>query len=159
MTIQSPPSPSSTLVVDVTRQQVDLLGALDEVLASYPVSTSKFGLGFEEGSFKTPTGRFRISEKIGAGEPPWMSFKSRIPTGSIAVPGGSEDHILSRILWLEGMDAENSNTLKRTIYFHGTNQEELIGTPVSHGCIRLRNRDMIELFDLVKVGDPLEIRA
>ena len=151
--------PISTLVVDVTRQQVDLLGAQDEVLASYPVSTSKFGLGFEEGSFKTPTGRFRISEKIGAGEPPWMRFKSRIPTGEIAVPGGSEDLILSRILWLEGMDAENSNTLKRTIYFHGTNQEKLIGTPVSHGCIRLRNRDMIELFDLVKVGDPLEIRA
>jgi hypothetical protein len=88
-----------------------------------------------------------------------MCFKGRKPTGVIASPGGEEDLILSRILWLEGLDPENSNTRDRYIYIHGTNQEDLIGTPASHGCIRLRNNQMIELFDLVEEGTPLLIKA
>jgi lipoprotein-anchoring transpeptidase ErfK/SrfK len=146
------------LIVDVRHQRADLLedGA---VTASWEVSTSKFGLGSEEGSFRTPTGRFRICEKIGEEAPLWSIFKSRVATGSMATPGGNEDLILTRILWLEGLDEENANTRSRYIYFHGTNQEDLIGTPASHGCIRLRNADMTDLFDRVEEGIPVEIRA
>lgn len=126
--------------------------------AKYAVSTSRFGTGTEEGSFRTPTGRFRIAEKIGAGAPPWAVFRARIPTGEIARPDSAgEDLVLTRILWLEGLDPENANTKERFIYFHGTNHEELIGRPASHGCVRLRNDEMIELFHLVPEGTEVEI--
>ena len=128
-----------------------------ETLKSWPVSTSRFGLGFEPGSFKTPTGRFAVTEKIGAGAPLWAEFKSRQPTGRLAEPGGESDDVLTRILWLEGLDPENANTRERYIYFHGTNREDLVGTPASHGCVRLRNEDMVELFDLVPEGTPVVI--
>ena len=154
---QSNPATRKQILVDVGRQCLDLYED-DVVAATFPVSTSKHGLGTQEGSFRTPTGQFRICEKIGGGVAPWMSFKGRKPTGVIASPGGDEDLILSRILWLEGLDPENSNTRGRFIYLHGTNQEELIGTPASHGCIRLRNRDMIELHDRVEKGTPVLVR-
>jgi len=144
------------LQVDTGTQSLRLLRR-GEILRIYPVSTASAGLGFEPGSNKTPTGRFRIAEKIGHGEPPWMVFKSRVPTGEIARPGGDEDLILTRILWLEGLDPENSNTRERYIYFHGTNREDLIGTPASHGCIRLHNDDMLGLFAVVKEGTAVEI--
>lgn len=127
------------------------------VLARFPVSTSKFGLGSEEGSFRTPTGRFVIQRKIGAGAPPWTVFRSRENTGQIAAPGGGEDLVLTRILTLDGLEKDNANTLQRYVYFHGTNQEDAIGTPASHGCIRLRNADMIALHDLVEEGTPVTI--
>jgi len=146
------------LVVDVPRQEAGLLKG-GVVTASWKVSTSRFGLGTEEGSFRTPIGRFRICEKIGDGVPLWSIFKSRIPTGAIALPGGEEDLVLTRILWLEGLDPDNANTRGRYIYFHGTNREDLIGTPASHGCIRLRNGEMVDLFDRVEEGTPVEIRA
>lgn len=144
------------LLVDVATQTVRLVRG-GETVKSWPVSTSRFGLGFEPGSFKTPTGRFAVAEKIGAGAPLWMEFKSRQPTGRIAEPGGEEDGVLTRILWLEGLEPENANTRERYIYFHGTNREDLIGTPASHGCVRLRNGDMAELFDLVEQGTPVVI--
>ena len=152
----SVPSPSQSLLVDTKTQTLRVVGESGDGPV-YPVSTSKFGLGFEEGSFRTPTGRFRIAEKIGQGAPPWMTFKSRLPTGLLAAPGGDEDLVLTRILWLEGLDPENANTRSRYIYLHGTNQEELIGTPSSHGCVRLRNDDMVDLFDRVTVGTPVLI--
>jgi L,D-transpeptidase YbiS len=149
----------SRILISITSQRLDLLSPEEEFIASYPVSTSRFGIGFEEGSFKTPTGRFRICEKIGAGASPWTVFESRVPTGALASSDkeGGEDLILSRILWLEGLDPENANTRNRYIYLHGTNQESLIGTPASHGCIRLRNLDIIELYDRVPLGTPLKI--
>jgi len=145
--------------VSIASQQLDLVSSDGAILASWPVSTSRFGIGFEEGSFRTPTGQFRILEKIGDGASPWAVFKSRKPTGDIASPEveGEEDLILSRILWLEGLDQENANTRDRYIYLHGTNQESLIGTPASHGCVRLRNLDMIELYDRVDPGTWVEI--
>lgn len=148
--------PSQLLRVTIGQQLATLIkeGLL---VATWPVSTSRFGIGQEEGSFRTPVGNFRVFGKIGDGAPPWSIFKGRIPIGEIALPGGEEDLILTRILWLEGMDEGNANTLNRYIYFHGTNQEELIGTPASHGCIRLRNIDMIDLFDQITVGTPVEI--
>jgi len=146
------------LIVEVSQQRADLItdGA---VTHSWEVSTSRFGLGTEEGSFRTPIGRFRICEKIGDSATLWSIFKSRVPTGDLASPGGEEDLVLTRILWLEGLDPENANTRGRYIYFHGTNREDLIGSPASHGCIRLRNAEMVELFDLVEMGLPVEIRA
>ena len=145
------------ILVDVTRQRCDLLLPSGATLASYPVSTSRFGVGTEEGSYRTPPGNFLISEKIGDGEPPWMIFKGRVPTGITSHPGGDEDLILSRIVRLHGLDKENSNTYGRYIYFHGTNQEDLIGLPASHGCIRLRNLDMIDFYDRVHLEDLVKI--
>jgi L,D-transpeptidase YbiS len=155
------PVSEKRLLVSISRQQVDLIVGTspesDRLLKTWDVSTSRFGLGSEEGSFRTPTGRFRICEKIGENAVPWTIFKSRIPTGAIALPGGEEDLVLTRILWLEGLENANANTRDRYIYFHGTNREDLIGTPASHGCVRLRNADMIELFDMVGEGTPVEI--
>jgi lipoprotein-anchoring transpeptidase ErfK/SrfK len=142
--------------VDIPRQMLDLRHR-GELIKSWPVSTSRFGLGFEPGSFKTPTGHFAVQEKIGADAPLWMEFKSRQPTGNLAAPGGEQDGILTRILWLSGLDEQNANTRDRYIYFHGTNREDLIGTPASHGCIRLRNADIAELFDLVPEGTRVVI--
>lgn len=102
-------------------------------------------------------GRFRICEKAGEEAPPWSVFKSRLPTGEIATPGGDQDGVLTRILWLEGLDEANRNTRDRFIYIHGTNQEHLIGQPASHGCIRLGNREVMELFSMVPVGTEVEI--
>ncbi len=145
------------LLVDVPRQVLEMIEG-EVVTATWPVSTSSFGLGFEEGSFRTPTGRFRIAEKIGEGAPAGMIFRSRIATGKVAEQAGAEDLVLTRILWLEGLDPQNANTRQRYIYIHGTNQEHLIGTPASHGCIRLRNNDMIDLYDRVHEGTHVEIK-
>ena len=112
-----------------------------------PVSTAANGLGFQEGSHRTPTGHFIVRERIGEGAPPCPSFKGRIPT-KVWRGEQSDDAILSRILWLEGLDDDNANSYRRYIYFHGTHAEELIGQEASHGCIRLRNNDMLKLFDL-----------
>jgi lipoprotein-anchoring transpeptidase ErfK/SrfK len=139
------------------RDQTLILRCGDKVLASYPVSSSRFGLGTELGSRKTPLGQFRIAEKIGHDMPQGTVFRSRIPLGPSDPLPETEDLITSRILWLDGMDADNSNTKARYIYIHGTRQEDRIGRPDSHGCIRMRNADVIELFDLVQEGTPVRI--
>ncbi len=124
---------------------------------TFRVSTSKFGLGSEEGSMKTPVGRFRIAEKIGAGEPIDIAYKARVPLPASADALKSDDLIMSRILWLDGVEEANANTHARYIYIHGTNHEDQIGTPASHGCIRMKNADVAELFELVGVGTPVVI--
>ncbi|SDT96254.1 L,D-transpeptidase catalytic domain [Verrucomicrobium sp. GAS474] len=147
------------LRVDVAAQRVDLLKGAT-VLWSAPVSTSLFGLGEEEGSNKTPRGRFRVAEKIGDGEPLGTRFVGRKPTGEVWTPEAplqEVDWVLTRILWLEGLDPANANTKGRYVYFHGTNREDRIGTPASHGCIRLCNAEMIALFDRVAVGTEVDI--
>jgi len=157
------PSPLSvhgplTLRVEVGRQLLEVRQG-DQVVTSYPVSTSKYGLGTEEGSKKTPLGNFLISEKIGRDAPERMIFRSRLPMGMIAELGGEEDLILTRIFRLQGLDPENANSWDRYIYIHGTNQEGQIGQPASHGCVRMRNADIVELFDYIPEGTPLEIVA
>jgi len=134
------------LEVSVDEQRLDVFAAR-RLVASYPVSTALKGVGFAEGSFRTPVGRFRVCEKIGEGVPVGTVFRARVPCG-LWRPGENADAdlVLTRILRLDGMDPENANTLRRCIYIHGTNREELIGSPASHGCIRLRNADMLELF-------------
>lgn len=117
---------------------------------TYPVSTSKFGLGDTPGSYGTPLGKMRIKEKIGHNMPTGAVFKSRVPTGEVLpVDAPGRDPIVTRILWLEGLEPRNRNAFDRYIYIHGTPEERNIGLPVSYGCIRMRSRDVVELFDTV----------
>ncbi|MCB1094974.1 MAG: L,D-transpeptidase [Verrucomicrobiae bacterium] len=145
------------LEVSVPEQSLRLMEG-QTLVTSYTISTSKFGLGTEEGSNRTPLGNFAVCEKIGDGAPLRTIFRSRLPVGiwDPAEPV-DEDLVLTRILWLDGLDLENSNTRERYIYIHGTNQEHLLGTPASHGCIRMANADVINLFDRVDLGISLSI--
>ena len=106
---------------------------------------------------KTPVGRFRVAEKIGAGQPTDIAYKARVPMRATAEALKGDDLIMSRILWLDGLEEANANTHRRYIYIHGTNHEEKIGEPASHGCIRMKNADIAELFELVEVGTPVVI--
>jgi L,D-transpeptidase YbiS len=124
----------------------------ETLVRTYPVSTSRFGIGTEEDSMKTPTGRFRVAEKIGDGLPSDTVFQSRVPLKADDPLPPTEDLVMSRILWLDGLDEHNANTRDRFIYIHGTKHEDKIGNPASHGCVRMRNADVIELFDLVDEG-------
>lgn len=149
-------APRRSIIVDVAAQQLRVVEGR-KIVAAFPVSTSRFGLGSKEGSLKTPVGRFRIARKIGGTAPLWTIFRSRMNTGQLAKSGGKEDLVLTRILTLDGLEKRNANSLARYIYIHGTNQERLIGRPASHGCVRLRNRDMAALYDLVKRGTQVRI--
>lgn len=149
---------SPRIRVSIPEQRLDLLDG-DAVVASYPVSTSRFGLGSEEGSFKTPLGRFQIGEKIGADAPVGTIFRGRVPLAPNEPEPNTEDRILTRILWLKGLEPHNANTRDRFIYIHGTNHEETIGQPDSHGCIRMKTADLIALFDGVSTGTELVIEA
>lgn len=145
------------LEVSVDRQTLRVLRGR-KTLRAFPVSTAAKGVGFRPGSHRTPCGRFLVCEKIGAGAPPGTIFKAREPVG-VWTPGDAAGHdlVLTRILRLEGIERRNRNTRARFIYLHGTDRETLVGTPASMGCVRLRNADMIELFDLVPVGTGLTI--
>jgi len=129
----------------------------ETLVRTYPVSTSRFGIGTEEDSMKTPIGRFRVAEKIGDGLPSDTVFQSRVPLKADDPLPPTEDLVMSRILWLDGLDEHNANTRDRFIYIHGTKHEDKIGNPASHGCVRMRNADVIELFDLVDEGAPVII--
>jgi len=150
--------PSQVLIIDVQRQR---LGIFQEgrLVAEFQISTALAGMGCEEGSFRTPPGWHRVHACIGAGAARGTVFRERVPTGELWDGSRrSEDLILTRILTLEGLETgvnqgPGRDSLDRTIYIHGTNQEHLIGTPVSHGCVRMRNEDVVELFDQVKAGD------
>ena len=131
----------------------------DKPIRTYPVSTSRFGIGTEEGSFKTPTGRFRVAEKIGSDMPNGTVFVGRVPLRLDEAPPPTEDLVTSRILWLDGLDDENANTRDRFVYIHGTKHEDKIGTAESHGCVRMRNADVIELFEMVDEGTAVVIEA
>lgn len=144
--------------IHVPSQTLDLIenGAL---FRRYVVSTSRFGLGTEPGSNKTPTGRFRIAEKHGDGAVPGEIFVSRVATGRSGGEKDEHDHVQTRILWLAGLDSANANTFDRYIYIHGTNAESRLGTPASYGCVRMGNEDVIDLYDRVPVGAEVEIEA
>lgn len=144
--------------VSVPLQQLDLLDDGGALLMRYPCSTSRYGLGSEPGSNHTPLGEFRVAQKIGHGAEPGTIFKSREVVGRWDGGPAEEDYVLTRILWLDGLEEHNANTHDRYIYIHGTNQEDLIGTPASHGCVRMRNLDVIDLFDRVEEGVAVRIR-
>lgn len=151
-------SPARKIHIDVTTQRLELREG-DLVLRSFPVSTSAFGLGSEPGSDKTPLGCFCVAEKIGHGAPLGAVFKSRQPTGEIGTENVTDDLVQTRILWLHGLEEHNANTRDRYIYIHGTNHESALGTPASHGCVRMSNEDVTWLFDAVETGAEVLIRA
>ena len=146
------------LQVHIPSQTLDLLDG-DALVRRYVISTSQHGLGSEPGSNRTPTGRFRIAEKHGDGAEPGMIFVSRQPTGECGGEDDEKDHVQTRILCLDGLDAENANTFSRYIYIHGTNAESRLGTPASEGCVRMGNDDVIDLYDRVAVGTEVVIEA
>jgi L,D-transpeptidase YbiS len=141
------------------RDQQLILKENEEPIRTFPISTSRFGIGTEEGSFKTPVGRFRVAEKIGTKMPSGTVFVGRVPLRADQEPPPTEDWVTSRILWLDGLEEHNANTRERFVYIHGTKHEDKIGTAASHGCVRMRNADVIELFDLVDEGTPVVIEA
>ncbi len=157
--------------VSVPAQLCELFQRNGTVLYSYPVSTAAAGVNAKEGSLGTPPGLHQVAERIGEGEQKGMCFVGRRPTGEVAAIEGHApdcrtegDFILSRILWLEGLEpelnqGEGIDSRQRYIYFHGTNEEYLIGEEASHGCIRMKNDDVIELFDRVDIGTPVYIHS
>ena len=150
-------SPVTRIEISVRKQLLTLRSGRKKV-AEYRVSTSRHGLGTKEGSFKTPTGRFRVAEKIGGAMPIGTVFKSRRPVKPTKKLLREGDLVMTRILWLDGLERRNANTHKRYVYIHGTNHEEAIGTPASEGCVRMKNADVSELFELVTVDTPVEIK-
>jgi lipoprotein-anchoring transpeptidase ErfK/SrfK len=145
------------IVVSTRDQRLALLDGAN-VMAVFPVSTSKFGLGDSRGSRFTPLGELQVAEKIGGNAPPGAVFKDRRRTGEIVQANSpGRDPIVTRILWLRGLEARNANAFSRDIYIHGTPEESRIGSPASYGCIRMRSGDIIHLYDIVGVGAAVSI--
>ncbi|NBV84788.1 MAG: L,D-transpeptidase [Verrucomicrobia bacterium] len=143
--------------ISVPDQQLAVYQRGTEV-ARYRVSTSKFGLGDVPGSNCTPLGKLEVAEKIGTGAPLGMKFKDRRPTGEIVpVNAPGRDPIVTRILWLRGLEQQNANAFKRMIYIHGTPEEARLGAPASFGCIRMRSEDVVALYDRLGNGAEVEI--
>ncbi len=148
------------MIVSVRDQEM-LLVRDGVPVRTYKVSTSKFGLGDKPGSHRTPVGHMQVAKKIGCYKRSGTVFKSRRPTGEILKPNSpGRDPIVTRILWLKGMESRNLNTFRRTIYIHGTPEEKRLGSPVSYGCIRMSSRDVIDLYSRVGHGaDVFVIRG
>jgi lipoprotein-anchoring transpeptidase ErfK/SrfK len=159
---------SAHIEVDISEQRLYLIEN-SLIKASYPISTSKYGEGSIENSFKTPLGKHSIKEMIGEEAEINTIFTSRINTKRSATiidqfQDTDNDYVTSRIMWLDGEEdglnkGGNVDSFRRYIYIHGTHEEGLIGTKASHGCIRMFNYDVIELFNLVNIGTKVLIRA
>ena len=159
---------SAHIEVDISEQRLYLIEN-SLIKASYPISTSKYGEGSIENSFKTPLGKHSIKEMIGEEAEINTIFTSRINTKRSATiidqfEDTDDDYVTSRIMWLDGEEdglnkGGNVDSFRRYIYIHGTHEEGLIGTKASHGCIRMFNYDVIELFNLVNIGTKVLIRA
>jgi L,D-transpeptidase catalytic domain len=129
-------------------------------IAQFRVSTSKFGVGDRPGSYATPLGWLEIAAKIGANAPLGAVFKARQMTGEILSPNArGRDPIVTRILWLRGLEKRNARAFERNIYIHGTPVERLIGRPASYGCIRMRSRDVANLFAAITVGTRIAVSS
>lgn len=155
--------------ISIAEQVLRLFDDAGELLAAYPVSTAARGVGEQRGSYCTPRGRHLVRARIGAGQPLNAVFKGRRPTGEVysaelAAQHPERDWILSRILWLSGCEVGfnrlgECDTMRRYIYIHGAPDEGPFGQPASHGCIRMRNADIVALFEQVPVGTPVDIVA
>ena len=162
------PEFKTKILVDISEQRLYLKSG-EQTLVSYPISTSKYGEGSKENSFKTPLGNHVIKEKIGENAPINTIFISRINTKNVATienkPKNTEnDYVTSRIMWLEGQEngvnkGPGIDSYERYIYIHGTHEEGLIGVKASHGCIRMFNVDVIDLYDRIYNGTKVIIRA
>ncbi len=145
------------VVISVKDQRLALLDH-ETLVATFPVSTSKYGLGDWPGSRRTPLGQLEVAAKFGDGAAPGAVFKDRRRTGEIVPPDApGRDPIVTRILWLRGREWQNANAFRRDIYIHGTPEERNIGLPVSYGCVRMRSTDVIKLYDLVGTGTQVTI--
>ena len=143
---------SADMIVSVPDQVLALVDR-GKLIAHYSISTSKFGTGDSAASYRTPLGTLFVSAKIGDRLPAGTVIKNRIPTGEIvAVDAPGRDPIVSRVIWLRGMETQNEKARDRCIYIHGTPEERRIGKPASFGCIRMRSRDIIDLYDHVHIG-------
>lgn len=155
------------ILIQITAQTLILFDENGEPVQRYPVSTGANGTGEENGSFCTPRGKHVIRAKIGAGQAVNTVFVKRRPTGELYTPElgvrhPGRDWILTRILWLSGCESGynrggSCDTMRRYIYIHGTPDETELGKPGSRGCIRMRNRDLLDLFDRVAGGTVVEI--
>ena len=148
---------SSKVLVSVRDQQM-LLTKNGQPVKMYRISTSKFGLGSQSGSKRTPLGKLEVAKKIGSGAPSGAVFKCRERTGEVLRPNApGRDPIVSRILWLTGKESHNRNTFGRFIYIHGTPEEYRIGNPASYGCIRMKSSDVIDLYNRIGVGSEVKV--
>jgi L,D-transpeptidase catalytic domain len=143
---------AAEVFISVPDQELALIDRA-KLIARYPISTSKFGLGDGTGTYRTPLGILFISGKFGDDLPPGAVIKSRVATGEIVDPNApGRDAIVSRVIWLRGKEGQNRGAHDRCIYIHGTPEERRIGKPVSFGCIRMRSKDVIALYDLLHIG-------
>ena len=157
------------IAIHIQNQTLELLDHNGKLLHRYSISTGANGAGEENGIFCTPRGKHVIRAKIGAGQPENAVFVKRRPTGEVYTPQLGAQHpgrdwILTRILWLSGCESGynrsgSCDTMRRYIYIHGTPDSTPLGTPGSRGCVRMRNADLMQLFELVKAGTEVEIRV
>jgi len=147
----------SEIVISVPDQALALVDHR-HLIARYPISTSKFGIGDAVGTYRTPLGTLFVSGKFGDKLPAGAVIKNRVPTGEIvAMNAPGRDAIVSRVIWLRGMEAQNRAARDRCIYIHGTPEERRVGKPASFGCIRMRSRDVIALYERVHIGMHVNI--
>ena len=145
-------SPATEIIVSVPDQQLALIDR-GKLISKYPISTSKFGLGDGNGTYRTPLGVLFVSAKFGDHLAAGAVIKNRAPTGEVVnVNAPGRDAIVSRVIWLRGMQQQNRLARDRCIYIHGTPEERLIGRPASFGCIRMRSRDVIALYEHAHIG-------
>ena len=158
----------SRIKINITSQELDVYDDHGALLKRYRISSAKNGVGEQNGSYCTPRGKHIVRAKVGAGKPVNTVFVERRPTGEVYSPElargfPKRDWILTRILWLSGCERGFNrlgrvDTMRRAIYIHGSPDTAEMGKPGSHGCIRMRNQDIVELFDLVPVRTPVEIQ-
>ncbi len=147
----------SRVIISVKDQKLMLMGNGTR-LATYPISTSKFGVGDNWGRMTTPLGFLQVAEKIGDHAPVGAVFRNRRFTGEILQPNApGRDPVITRIIWLKGLEASNAHAFSRCIYIHGTPEEKTIGRPASYGCIRMKSRDVAELYAKLPIGALVEI--
>jgi hypothetical protein len=147
----------SRVIVSVKDQKLMLMSQ-GQRIATYPVSTSKFGLGDNWGRMTTPLGFLQVAQKIGDHAPEGAVFRNRRFTGEVIKPNApGRDPVITRIIWLKGLEAGNAHAFSRCIYIHGTPEERTIGRPASYGCIRMKSRDVAALYAQLPVGALVEI--
>src|SRR5882724_9503327 len=145
------------VIISVKDQKLALLDR-EKLVATYPVSTSKYGLGDWRGGARTTLGEMEIAQKVGDGMPPGTVFKDSRRTGETILPNAAgRDPIVSRIIWLRGREPQNANAFGRDIYIHGTPEERNLGLPVSYGCVRMSSNDVITLYEMVGLGAQVRI--
>jgi lipoprotein-anchoring transpeptidase ErfK/SrfK len=156
-TVPTLPVPAARVIISIKDQKLLLLQNENKV-ATYPVSTSKYGLGDFWGRMTTPLGYMQVAQKIGDGTPLGGVFHNRRFTGEVLRPNApGRDPITTRIIWLRGLETQNAHAFSRCIYIHGTNEERYVGKPASYGCIRMKAKDVAALYSQLPLGAVVQI--